>query len=120
MAAPPPAAPPPLALSVAAPGRAPYVPPRKVLRVDSKGQATYVLVESERERERERDRKEKKKETDRKERKSFWFLRVDRDSLFVSLSDLLSFSLSFSSLSTFRLTGTRSRCSWAFPTVTSA
>ena len=52
MAAPPPAAPPPLALSVAAPGRAPYVPPRKVLRVDSKGQATYVLVESERERER--------------------------------------------------------------------
>ena len=46
------------ALSVAAPGRAPYVPPRKVLRVDSKGQATYVLVESERERERERQKRE--------------------------------------------------------------
>ena len=96
MAAPPPAAPPPLALSVAAPGRAPYVPPRKVLRVDSKGQATYVLVESERERERERERETEKRRRRRRienrERVFGFFALTEILSSFLSLTSSPSLS----------------------------
>jgi len=94
VAAPPPAAPPPLALSVAAPGRAPYVPPRKVLRVDSKGQATYVLVESEREREREREteKRRRRRRIEKRERVFGFFALTEILSSFLSLTSSPSLS----------------------------